>query len=373
MRKSFKYRLYPNKQQKNKIDQTLETCRILYNDFLFEKKEFYEKEQKRLTFFDQINSLPIKKENNYFLKEVYSQILQDVAQRVDKSFQNFFQRIKKQIDKVGYPRFKQYGRYYSFTYTQSGFKSINDKKIYLSKLGNINIKKHRELLGKIKTCSVIVKNGKYYACFSCEAESKLLTKTGKKIGIDMGLTSFLTTSNGDFKKSPKIYQKVEQKLAKSQRKVSRRIKGSKRRKKAIIILSKQHEKIVNQRKDFAHKLSRELVNNYDLIAHEKLQIKNMVKNRYLVKSINDASWNLFLTILSYKAEEAGKEIVKVDARDTSQICNQCGKKRKIKLELNQKIFFCSYCNYKDNRDTNAALNILKRAERLGTDLQGAGK
>jgi len=152
----------------------------------------------------------------------------------------------------------------------------------------VNIRLHRELEGIIKTCSIIVKNGKYYACFSCEVEPKPLPKTKKKVGIDMGLTSFLATSNGELKEAPKTYRKVEKELAKAQRKVSRRIKKSKRRKKAVRVLAVKHEKVANQRKDLAHKLSRELVKNYDLIAYEKLQVKNMVKNRYLAKSINDA-------------------------------------------------------------------------------------
>ena len=152
----------------------------------------------------------------------------------------------------------------------------------------MNIRLHRALEGITKTCSILVKNGKYYACFSCEVEPKLLPKTKKKVGIDMGLTSFLATSDRELKEAPKAYRKSEKELAKAGRKVSRRVKKSNRRKKAVRILAVKHEKVANQRKDLAHKLSRELVEKYDLIAHEKLQVKNMVKNRYLAKSINDA-------------------------------------------------------------------------------------
>jgi putative transposase len=288
MRKSFKYRLYPNKQQKEKIDQTLETCRILYNSFLAERKEVYEKEQRKIACFEQINSLPKRKETNPFLGEVFSQILQDIAKRIHKNFLAFFRRLKTQAEKTGYPRFKGKFRYDSFTYPQHGFKLVNSKQIYFSHMGNINIRKHREIAGIIKTCSIIVKNGKYYACFSCEVEPKPLLKTGKKVGVDMGLTSFLATSDRELKAAPKTYRKSEKELAKAQRKVSRRVKRSERRKKAVVLLSKQHEKVANQRKDLAHKLAKELVEKYDLIAHEKLQIRNMVKNRHLAKSINDA-------------------------------------------------------------------------------------
>ena len=187
----------------------------------------------------------------------------------------------------------------------------------------------------------------------------------------MGLTSFLTTSNGELKEPHKTYRRVEKQLAKSQRKVSRRVKKSKRRKKAVQILAIKHEKVANQRKDLAHKLANELVKKYDLIAHEKLQVKNMVKNRYLAKSINDAGWNLFLTILTYKVEETGKRVVEVDPKNTSQTCSKCGELRKEKLKLSQRKFTCLQCDYQANRDINAARNILVRAERLGTSLQGA--
>jgi len=287
MRKTFKYRLYPKKDQEKKIDCILETCRLLYNSFLAERKEAYEKEQKRITCFEQVNSLPARKQINPFLNEVHSQVLQDVARRVNKSFQNFFRRLKAQAGKAGYPRFKNKFRYDSFTYPQSGFR-LEKGQLGLSNIGSVNVRKHRELAGIIKTCSVLVKNGKYYVCFACEVEPQPLPKTGKKVGIDMGLTSFLATSDRELKEAPKTYRKSEKELVRSQRRVSRRIKGSKRRKKAVRVLSIKHEKVANQRKDLAHKLSRELVEKYDLLAHEKLQVKNMVKNRYLAKSINDA-------------------------------------------------------------------------------------
>ncbi|CAJ0829039.1 7509_t:CDS:2, partial [Entrophospora sp. SA101] len=289
MKKTYKVRLYPSQKQKEKINQTLETCRILYNDCLAERKEAWEKEQRKITCFEQINSLLAKKETNPFLNQVFSQILQDIVRRIHKNFQAFFRRLKDPTAKAGYPRFKSFGRYDSFTYPQHGFKLIKSQ-VKLSNIGWVNIRKHRELppQEQIKTCSILVKNGKYYVCFSCEVETNPLPKTGKKIGIDLGLTSFLATSNGELKEAPKTYRKAEKELAKTQRKVSRRIKKSKRRQKAVKILAIKHEKVANQRKDLAHKLSRELVKDYDLIACEKLQVKNMVKNKYLAKSINDA-------------------------------------------------------------------------------------
>ncbi|KLL05044.1 MAG: transposase IS605 [Mycoplasmataceae bacterium RV_VA103A] len=371
MRKSYKYRLYPNKQQREVIDKTLETCRWLYNHFLAERRDKYEKEQKKVSYTQQQNSLPSLKENNPSLQGIYSQVLQDVAQRVKKAFKGFFLRLRNKKEKAGYPRFKSFGRYDSFTYSQNNgsykieegkLDKNNFLKLRLASIGKVKIKLHRELEGEVKTCSIIVKNGKYYACFSSEVESKLLSKTNKKVGIDLGLTSFLATSEGKLYQAPKTYRKSEKQLAKAQRKVSRRIKKSKRRKKAVILLAKQHEKVSNQRKDLAHRLAKELVEKYDGIAYEKLAIKNMVKNKYLAKSINDAGWKLFLTILTYKVAETGKQGVEVNAKNTSQICSECDKQREQKFKLSQRRFVCSFCPYSANRDINAARNVLKRAE-----------
>ncbi|CAG8774568.1 8733_t:CDS:2, partial [Gigaspora margarita] len=293
------------------------------------------------SYTHQQNSLPSLKETNPNLQGIYSQVLQDVAQRVKKAFQGFFLRLRNKTEKAGYPRFKSFGRYDSFTYSQNnGSYKLEQDKLRLVSIGKVKIKLHRELEGEAKTCSIIVKNGKYYACFSCEVEPKLLPKTGKRVGIDLGLTSFLATSDKELKEAPKTYRKSEKELAKAGRKVSRRIKKSKRRKKAVILLAKQHEKVSNQRKDLAHRLAKELVEKYDGIAYEKLAIKNM-------------------------------QGVEVNAKNTSQICSECDKQRGQKLKLSQRKFVCSFCSYSDNRDINAARNILKRAEWVGSTLQGA--
>ncbi|CAG8852043.1 11858_t:CDS:1, partial [Gigaspora margarita] len=378
MKKTFKYRLYPNKQQKEKINQTLETCRILYNEFLAERKEAYEQEQRKITCFEQINSLPSRKETNPFLGEVFSQILQDIARRVHKNFLAFFRRLKTQAEngvsakqKAGYPRFKSKFRYDNFTYPQHGFKLINGQQIYFSQMGNINIRKHRELLGEVKTCSIIVKNNKYYACFSCEVETRPLPKTGKKVGIDLGLTSFLATSDGKLHQAPKTYKKVEKRLGEIQRIVSKRKKGSKRRKKAVSKLSVKHEKVANQRKDIVHKLSRKLVENYDFIAYEKLEIKEMIEKspyRSLTKGINDAGWGLFVNILLSKVAETGKVGKPVEPKNTTQMCSDCHNLAPIKLDLSVREYNCYYCSYQENRDINAAKNVLwKATTELGTN------
>lgn len=357
MLKAYKYRIYPNKKEKHLIDQILETCRYLYNNFLYERKTMYEYEGTYITYRWQADSLPYRKKLNVYLAHVHSQVLQDVARRVDKVYKNFFRRVETGKT-PGYPRYKGKGQYGSFTYPQSGY-TVVDGKLKLSGIGSIKIRLHRPLEGNVKTCTIIRKNGKYYTCFSSEVITTSLDVTGKVVGIDMGVSDFCITSDGDFFPSPASYRKAEKKLKKAQRKVSRRKKGSNRRKKAIVELAKVHEKVTNQRRDIAHKVACKLINGYDMIAHEKLQIKNMVKNKHLSKSISDAGWGMFFSILAYKAESAGKEIVEVDPRNTSQLCNGCG--NIVPKKLSNRWHNCPACGYSIHRDVNAARNILKRA------------
>ncbi len=298
------------------IDETMEICRRLYNDFLFERKFMYEYDKTNITYSWQQDSLPFRKKINPYLQKIHSQVLQDVARRVDKAFKSFFRRVKAG-ETPGYPRFKGLHQYDSFTYPQSGY-SIEGNKLKLSQIGSVKIKLHREIEGKVKTCTITCKNGKYYACFSCEVNIKPMPETGKAVGIDMGIADFCVTSDEEFHPAPKTYRKAEKALKRAQRKVSRRKKGSNRRKKAVKELAKAHEKVANQRKDIAHKVVNKLIEKYDILAHEKLQIKNMVKNEHLAKSISDAGWGIFFSILAYKAESAGKTVIAVDPKNTSQ-------------------------------------------------------
>ena len=357
MLRAYKYRIYPNKKQQQAIDQTLETCRYLYNDFLYERKFMYGYDKTDITYSWQQNSLPMRKKLNAYLLQVHSQVLQDVARRVDKAFKNFFRRVKAG-ETPGYPRFRSKGRYESFTYPQSGY-SLEGNKVKLSCVGSIKIKLHREIEGRIQTCTITRKNNKYYACFACGVEKQLLPDTGNFIGIDMGIADICVTSDEVFFPAPKTYRKAEKALKKAQRKVSRRKKGGNRRKKAVGELARAHEKVASQRKDISHKIANELVKKYDIIAHEKLQIKNMVQNEHLAKSINDAGWGMFFGILAYKAESAGRLVIEVDPKNTSQMCFSCGKL--VQKKLSERWHNCPYCGYSAHRDINAAKNILKRA------------
>jgi len=353
--KTFKYRLYPTKEQIKSIDQTIETCRRLYNYFLEDRIYTFKEIKIGVSKIEQINQIPGLKKNNTYYQAVHSQVLQEVAARLDKAYDNFFRRIKTTKEKPGFPKFKGRQYYDSFCYPQSGF-SVKDNKLELSKIGSVKIKVHRPIGGTIKTCSIIRKNGKYYSCFSCEVEVQPLPFTGNIVGIDVGVTDFVITSDGDFFPKLDTYRKAEKHLKYLQRQVSRRVKGSNRRRKAVNLLAKCHEKVANQRKDIAHKASAKLIEKYDMVAHEDLQIKNMVKNHNLAKSINDAAWNKLFQFLAYKASDAGRLVVPVPPYNTSQICSCCG--LLVPKKLSQRWHDCPYCGLSIQRDVNAAINIL---------------
>ena len=361
MRKSFKYRIYPTKAQEQIILETLEHCRLLYNRLLGERKDAYEKSQHALSRYTQQNSLPMRKEAIPALTHIHSQVLQDVTRRLDKAFQAFFRRVRNKDSKAGYPRFQPIQRYHSFTYPQAvkAWDKIA-RTVTLSKIGEVRIKLHRPIEGEIKTASVIVKNGKYYAAFSCvlpDVES--IENDNPPVGIDLGLKYLAITSDGEFFETPKHLRKSERKLKYLQRQVSRRKKGSKRRKKAVRQLARCHEHIANQRRDNAHKVSRDLVTQYSLIAFEDLKILNMTQNHHLAKSIADAGWNTLVRFTTYKAESAGCRVVLVNPYNTTQECSQCH--ALVHKELKDRIHDCPHCGYVQDRDINAAENILARA------------
>ena len=355
MIRTYKYRIYPNKEQIIKLLFTVELNRQLYNIALEQRIMIYRQSRKSIYCYDQINQLPELKESFPEYKEIHSQAQQDALRRLDRAFKDFFGRIKKG-QKAGFPHFKGKDFYHSFCYPQGGF-SIKGNKLLLSKIGNIKIKLHREIKGKIKTCSIIRDLDKWYVCFSVEINNQIKQKSIKSaIGVDLGLTSFATLSNGEKIDNPRYLKQSENKLAKQQRWLSRKVKGSNNRNKQKQKVAKIHLKIRNQRQDFQHKLSRKLVNKYDLIAYEDLNIKGMVRNKHFSKSIGDVSWNGFCNMLKYKAEERGSWAIPVSPRHTSQMCSNCG-------EIVQKLLWvrrhkCK-CGLEIDRDENASLNILK--------------
>jgi putative transposase len=359
--KTYKFRLYPTEQQQEKIQSTLERCRMLYNRLLDERIHAYKTEGRTLTYGQQANTFSERKQHIPALKEVHSQVLQDVARRLDKTYHSFFRRVKNG-EKAGFPRFKPPTRYDSFTYPQSGF-ALDGKRIELSKIGHVRIKLHRQPQGKIKTCTITVKNERYYACLSCEVEAQPLPKTNGQVGVDLGVKQLAATSDGHIFVAPNHLRKSEAKLKRQQKAVSRKRRGSGRRRKAVLSLARQHEHVANQRKDYAHQISRKLVDRYDLIAFEDLNVQGMMKNHRLAKSIADAGWNQLVQFVAYKAESAGRQVERVDPRHTSQCCSNPACQEIVKKTLAERMHHCPHCGTTLDRDVNAAINILARAMR----------
>jgi putative transposase len=370
MLKTYKYRLYPTKKQTEKLDWTLETCRILYNSCLVDRNRHYEETKQSLSRIDQQKILVQDKKSIEYLKNIHSQVLQDVLFRVEKAYKNFFCRLKAKDGKAGYPRFKNYGRYDSITYTQSGF-SIIDGKLALSKIGHIKLKQHRQIDGTIKTCNIKKEIDRWYVCLSVEYTPKTKPIPNKQIGIDVGIKSFAVLSDGKVIDNPKHLRKSEEELIKKQRQVSNKKKGSNNRKKAKVAVAKLHKKVSNQRKDFHHKLSRQIIDNYGYIAIEDLQIKNMVRNHHLAKSISDAGWGQFVSFLNYKAEEAGCYVEKINPRNTSKTCSVCGYIF-ADITLSVRNWICPVCHTEHDRDINASINILNTAGTAGINAWGVG-
>jgi putative transposase len=364
MKKAFQFRLYPNKNQEVVLNRTLSTCRHLYNDSLAERKREAELNELERTFgvcpwgkpewtnyYDQANDLSSSKTD--FQKEVFSQVLQNVLKRTERSFKNFFNGF-------GYPRFQGRERYNSFTFPQSGFK-IEDGKLNLSKIGNIRIILHREIEGKIKTCTIKKDVDQWYVTFSCDIDTPIIPVEIKtETGIDVGLKSLLTMRNGEQIEPPEFLRESEGKLIHEQKRLSRKKKRSHNRNNQRIVVAKVHRRIRNQRKDFAHKTSRTLVNTYDHIVFEDLQIQNMVKNHHLAKSISDAGWSQLINFTKTKAEYAGKIVELVNPRNTSQNCSSCG--NSVQKDLSTRVHSCPFCGLVLDRDHNAAINILNRSK-----------
>lgn len=393
--KAYKYRLYPTKSTEQRLLWTLDRCRELYNAALTERRDAYNfhvrqhpnyydvETRKRLTqeltvsYNTQQNDLPaIKHELREEYQEVAAHVLQDALRRLDKAFQAFFRRVREG-QTPGYPRFKSRDRYDSFTYPDGAGWKFDGKYLHLSKIGRAKVKLHRDIQGKIKTVTIKREVNHWYVTFACEVgASDPLPVSYEDVGIDLGVTHLATLSNGEMIEHPRVLRRGQALLKRRQQACSRKKLRSHRRKKAGRLVGKAHRKIANQRKDFHHKASRMLVNRYQVIVFEDIQISNLVKRpkpkqdengMYLPngasakgglnKSIQDAGWGAFVSMCSSKAEGAGRTLLKVSPRFTSQICSQCGQVRK--KELSERWHSCD-CGAELDRDVNAAINILAR-------------
>ena len=364
MIRTYKYRLKPNKTQEQALVDTLTKCCTLYNKCLEDRKFLWENNKESISCFSQIKKIPTY---NLDLSNVYSQVLQNVVARVDNAYKGLFRRLKAG-DKPGYPRFKSSARYDSFCYPQTGFKLI-DNKLKLSKIGVIPVRLHRNIPNNavIKTCTIKRDTmNRWFVSFSLELpDVKVTCNNGKSIGIDVGCESFVTLSDGSKIQHPHYYKQSLDKLSKLLSRVDNlKNKKSKRYRKVKHTLNKLQIKVANQRNNFQHQLSKQIVNTYSTIFVEDLNIKGMAESNYrnLNRSIMDSGWGYFLDMLSYKAEEAGKRVIKVNPAYTSQICSNCG--TMVKKELSVRLHSCPNCRIELDRDVNAAINILSFGTKL---------
>jgi len=368
VRKAFQYRIYPTKKQARVLEHQLDECRWLWNHCVGERKTQYEATKTSPRLHDQINSIPNLKESRLSLKIVNAQVLQNVAVRVDLAYQAFFRRCKNG-ETPGYPRFRGKFRYDSMTFPQlPSTCEIRDGFLRVSKVGSVKVVLHRKMEGKPKTCTIKrTSTGKWFASFSCEVERpEPLPYSDEQVGIDVGLTTFATFSNGEKIKRQRFFKADEKELAKVQRKFSKETKGTPERRKRRIPIARVHERIANRRKDFVFKTAKKVIDRYGFIAVEDLEVNRMVENGKYSKSINDVAWSMFFTLLFVKAECAGRTIVRVNPAYTTQTCSGCGHRQKLTIDV--RTYKCPHCSLVLNRDHNAALNILK----IGLGLQTVG-
>lgn len=340
----------------------LEECRWLYNQLLEQRKNAWEQSQTSLTLYDQHATLPALKKERPSLRQVHSQVLQNVAVRIDLGFKAFFRRVRAG-EKPGYPRFRGYGRYDSFCYPQapSGCNLVGDT-LHLSKVGPVKVVLHRPLEGTPKTiCIRRSSTGKWYATFSCEWEPSRLPECPEQVGIDVGLKTFATLSTGDEIANPRFFRTEEKALAKAQRHLSKEEKGTPQRAKRRKVVARVHERTGWRRSDFAHQHSRRIVNRFGLIAVEDLEVNRMLHNHCLAKSISDAAWSGFSSMIACKAEWAGRKYVAVNPAYTSQTCSGCGHRLASdkRLGLSDRVFDCTCCKLHIDRDLNASRVILR--------------
>jgi len=353
MNKVFEYRLRPNRVQEQSLLGVLSGTRQMYNDALAEWKEYLNTTGKYLSLYTQ---------DRGYNKETYPDlpavVVDQVLKRLHRALDRFF-KSRKQGKPCGFPRFKNAERWHSIEY-RDATNALHGRYFSAGKLcgGKIRTVVHRPLEGVFKFARIIQRSSSWYLQCVCEVEPQSLGPTNKAIGLDMGLKSLVADSDGNTAPHPSHLKSELKNLAHSQKLLSRKTKGSHRCKKQARVVARRHERIANRRKDTLHKLARKYVNEYDMIVVEDLNIAGMVQNHHLSRAILDASWSMFRQLLAYKAENAGRKFVAVSPHFTSQKCSECGEH--VEKSLSVRTHVCPFCGYTDDRDVNAAKNILRK-------------
>lgn len=365
--KAYKFRIYPNIEQKVIFAKTFGCTRLVYNYYLDRKIKMYQADKSKFSYTKCSNDMTIlkKTEEYIFLSDVDSIALQQSLRHLDEAFKNFFNRPK-----IGFPKFKsrKNKKSYTTTCTNNNIKIANEY-IQLPKIGLVKMKKHRIIPSDYKIKSATISqtpSGKYYASILFEYENQVSEqKLHDFLGLDFSMHELYKDSNGNAPEYPQYYRQAEKRLKREQRRLSLMQKGSSNRNKQRIKVAVLHEKVANQRKDFLHKLSRKIANNYDCVCIENLDMKAMSQSLNFGKSVSDNGWGMFVTFLQYKLEELGKKLVKVDKFfASSQLCSCCGYKNSETKNLNIRAWDCPECGANHDRDVNAAINIKNEGMRL---------